>query len=124
MGAIPRQAPGRRRKRRLLVFDIIKRIQKAWAIPELAELLHSPITRERGDGDIWDHLLRDMSDEDKLTHMCMILHTDGTVLDKGKQRSYTPVVFQWLNLPPGVRQSFGGLLLLAVFPPKVLFVFS
>jgi hypothetical protein len=83
-------------------------------------MLQHPLTRERGDGDTWDaRLLRDLTLEQLSSLMCLGLHTDGTVFDTGKQKSYTPVVLQWLNLPPGVRQSFGGLLLLGVFPPKV-----
>jgi len=120
-GNVQRTPPGRKRKRQMLIFDIVKRMQMAFAQPAIAPLLRSPLTREKGDGDTWDAgLLKGKTRAEMLAQQCLGMHTDGTVLDSGKQRSFTPVVFQWFQLPPGIRQSFGGLLLYAVFPPKVL----
>lgn len=45
--------------------------------------------------------------------------SDGCVFQSWKKRTYTPNVIQMLNLPPSVRTSFGGMVMLAVFPPKV-----
>ncbi len=44
---------------------------------------------------------------------------DATVIDTWKETSYTPGVGQVLFLPPHMRQTASGYLLLMVLPPKV-----
>jgi hypothetical protein len=53
---------------------------------------------------------------------CLSLNSfssDASVLQTWKGRSFTPCVGQLLSLPPHLRQTTLGYLLLGVFPPKV-----
>ena len=59
-----------------------------------------------------------------LAYQCYSFHcyrfsSDGTVLETWQETSYTPVVSQILSLPPYMRQTYNGHLLLGVMPPKV-----
>jgi hypothetical protein len=47
----------------MLVFNAAKTIQQMYEVPELASALKYPISRETGDGDVWDGaLLKDWTD--------------------------------------------------------------
>jgi hypothetical protein len=88
--------------------------------PELAKALRHPIERTRGDGDIWDgEHLKDWTDAMKKNILPLAFSSDATVLQTWKERSFTPCVVQLLSLPPHLRQTSLGYLLLAVLPPKV-----
>ena len=103
----------------MLVFNAAKTIQQMYEVPELANALKYPISRETGDGDVWDGaLLKDWTDEMKTNVLPLAFSSDGTVLQKWKQLSFTPCVVQLLSLPPHLRQSSLGYLLLALLPPK------
>jgi hypothetical protein len=92
------------------------------ANPKLAPLFHYPATRTPKDGDIWDHALMKKREEEIGDKYVLELgySSDGCVFQMWKKRAFTPNVCQMLNWPPGLRTCFGGMLLFAVFPPKVL----
>jgi hypothetical protein len=52
----------------------------------------------------------------------LVLSSDAAVYETWTSNSFTPIVVQNMNWPPAVRKCFGGLWLLAVFPPKVLYI--
>lgn len=104
----------------MLVFDGADHIQRMFRVPELARAFSYPINREKGDGDVWDgEILKQWTDLMIRKIIALSFSSDGTVLQNWKERSFTPCVGQFLNLPPHLRQSSLGYLLLAVLPPKV-----
>ena len=107
--------------RQMLVFDAAKTIQEMYQVPQLAHALKYPTYREPGDGDVWDgELLKEWSTEMRTNVLPFAFSSDATVLQKWKQVSFTPCVVQLLSLPPHLRQTSLGYLLLALLPPKVL----
>ena len=68
-------------------------------------------------GDMWDEdELKNTTTNQRLSTVYVLTGSDGCVL---KNTSYTPMVGQWMNTHPAHRQSFDGMLLFALFPPKV-----
>ena len=49
----------------------------------------------------------------------MAFSSDAAILQAWKKNSFTPVVGQLLSLPPHLRQTFHGYLLLGMLPPKI-----
>ena len=113
----------RTNKRQILLLNIRSRMRRLFANPALAKLFQYPNTRKPGDGDVWDaDVMKDQSIRylgKNVIHLG--LSSDGAMYETWTKNTFTPVVCQNLNWPPGPRTCFGGLWLLAVFPPKVLY---
>ena len=106
----------------MLIFDAADHIKRMFCAPELAKAFGYPIYRDSNEitGDVWDgDLLKVWTDEMKRDILPLAFSSDGTVLQKWKERSFTPCVGQFLSLPPHLRQTSMGYMLLAVLPPKV-----
>jgi hypothetical protein len=50
----PKCGRDRSSERQMIVFDIVDRLKRIWAVPKLARALKYAMTREKGDGDVWD----------------------------------------------------------------------
>ena len=107
------------RNKMVLICDVVKQVETAMGQLKTAKSHHWCVERETGDGDIWDALLRDKSDHEKLNVVYVMTCTDGTVFRQTTGTSYTPFVGQWLNQQPGHRHSHEGPLLFGLFPPGV-----
>ena len=106
--------------REMLIFDVEDHLQRMFRIPALAKAFTYPIDREKDDGDVWDgNLLKAWTIEMMRKIIPLAFSSDATVLQSWKERSFTPCVGQFLSLPPHLRQSSLGYMLLAVLPPKV-----
>lgn len=91
-------------------FNVDKRIPQAFLYP---------LTRSKGDGDVWDgKLLKNWTEEDIRSKTALAMSSDAAVMQTWKQTSWTPVVAQMLKLPPHLRTTFHGYLLLGMFPPS------
>lgn len=117
----PDCAEPRTSKRRILLFNVKGRLKRMLANPKLAPLFHYPENRTPGDGDVWDHELMQFRKKETGDKYVLELgySSDSCVFQTWKKRAFTPNVCQMLNWPPGLRTCFGGMLLFAVFPPKV-----
>lgn len=104
----------------MLVFDVADHLKRLYDVPELAKAMRYPLDRKEGDGDVWDgELLRKWTKEMILKIIPLAFSSDATVLQVWKGLSFTPCVGQVLTLPPHLRQSSLGYILMAVLPPKV-----
>ena len=103
---------------RILLY---RRLKRMLANPKLAPLFHYPASRTPGDGDIWDRKQMTKRKEEigEKNVLELGFSSDSCVFQTWKKRAFTPNVCQMLNWPPGLRTCFGGMLLFAVFPPKV-----
>ena len=104
------------RRSKFVVFDLISRIRRVWGNQVMADLLHYP--RDRGDGDVWDAAL--YNNLSRLDDMCFSITCDGATLQKTRNVSWTPIILRWLNLPPHVRTTAGGMFLWAHLPHDIV----
>jgi hypothetical protein len=114
----------RTQKRQLLLLNVRQRLRRIFANPKFAKLFTYPATRKKGDGDIWDAEVMENVDEMNYGRNVieLILSSDGCVYESWNKTTLTPVIGQNVNWPPGARTCFAGLLLFAVFPPKVVYM--
>lgn len=101
---------------KFVVFDLIGRIRRVWGNQVMADLLHYP--RDQGDGDVWDAAL--YNNLSRLDDMCFSITCDGATLQKTRNVSWTPIILRWLNLPPHVRTTAGGMFLWAHLPHDIV----
>jgi hypothetical protein len=112
----------RTQKRQILLLSLRSRLRRLFNNPKLAKLFQYPHTRTPGDGDIWDaEVMKNRGYAEGKNVIELVLSSDAAVYESWTKHSFTPVVVQNMNWPPAVRKCFGGLWLLAVFPPKVLY---
>lgn len=104
----------------MLEGNLVDHMVRLWNEPRLAVLMDYPQTRDRGDGDVWDAgVLRGIDPDKRINTICMSVCTDGSVLKRYRNDSYTPFLVRILNLPPYVRTKSSALILWAMVPPKV-----
>lgn len=105
---------------RFAKFDLLARIKAYWQTPGIAKDLLYVTTRQRGDGDVFDgDLLRSRDPQDLVNKVLLSLTGDSTVIQTFRNKSYTPLVLRYLNLPPHLRHTHQGLMVWAILPPKV-----
>jgi hypothetical protein len=79
------------------------------------------VTRKPGDydGDVWDGtLLSNLTEDAKENTLHLGMCSDFCVFRTSTGESVGPVNAMMYNLPPPIRTSFTGLLLMGVIPPK------
>ena len=109
--------------RQMVSLDIQDRITRFMAVPECAKAFLYAAEREEGlqDGDMWDGQVAAAIPAAKRRDIVYIgITTDATEFGRTKSAALTPCVGIVLNFPPGMRSTFSALLLLALFPEKVL----
>ena len=73
-----------------------------------------------GDGDVWDgELLRGLPAANRVHTMCLSVCSDGSILKRYRNHTYTPILVRLLNLPPHLRTTATGVLMWAELPPGV-----
>jgi hypothetical protein len=103
------------------VFDVVERLQGLMTAPDFAKLMMYAEQRDEAklgdDGDVWAGSgLIDMTEVERRSTIMLQFSTDSAVFQQTLSVSATPVVAEILNLPPGLRQRFGSMLVFGVIP--------
>lgn len=100
----------------LIVLDVEDRLRRMYRVKAIAKALQYACDYKRGDGDLWEgSLFSKIPVERRADTLYLVSCTDGAVVETWKNVSYTPWLCAIANLPPQVRQSSTGLLLLALW---------
>jgi hypothetical protein len=118
--ACPECTAPRTTERQILLRDVERTIQNMFKIPELAKAMTYPNSEECMSNDVWvNGSLQHTSEQQRSDTLYLSMSSDSCVLQGWKGKSFTPVVCRIMNLPPHLRHTFAGFLLLGMLPPKV-----
>ena len=78
--------PERASNNTVMLPDVIKYVTKLMSFRKYAHAMKYPLTRERGDGDMWDKLPLNSKTPEEITHTIYLrLSMDATVVNTSKE---------------------------------------